>query len=84
MTLRGQVKNGVIVLQNGTSLADGTLVQVTPLPLEPGNAQDVIAAMESDPHLTAEDVAELQWAVAAGKRPAAAIDPFGQEAPGPA
>lgn len=28
MTLRGTVKNGVVVLQNGTSLPDGTNVSV--------------------------------------------------------
>jgi len=76
MTLHGRVKNGVIVLPMGASLPDGTLVQVTPLHYETGNPLAVIAAMEAEPHLCPEDVAELERAIAAGKRPAAAIDPF--------
>jgi hypothetical protein len=76
MTLRGCVQDGVVVLPKGITLPDGTLVQVTPLPCETGNPLAVIAAMEAEPHLTPEDVAELTRAIAAGKRPAAAIDPF--------
>ena len=83
MTYPGQVTNGVIILQNGASLPDGTSVQVTPLPCAPGNALSVIAAMESQPHLAAEDIADLQRAIAAGKRPAAALDPFAHETDGP-
>jgi hypothetical protein len=81
MTL-GWVKNGVVVLHNGDTLPDGTLVQVTPLAHEAGNPLAVIAAMEAEPHLSPEDIAELQRAIAAGKRPAAAIDPFAQNTPG--
>jgi hypothetical protein len=83
MTLRGQVKNGVVVFQNGStvSLPDGTLVEVTPLPSEGGNSLAVIAAMEAEPHLSPEDVAELERAIAAGKRPAAAMDPFANDLP---
>jgi hypothetical protein len=84
MTVHGQVKNGVVVLQNGATLPDGTLVEVTPLSFEAGNPMAVIAAMEAEPHLSAEDIAELQHAIAAGRRPAAAIDPFAQDTPGPA
>jgi hypothetical protein len=76
MTLHGRVKNGVVVLPKGATLPDGTLVQVTPLPYETGNPLAVIGAMESEPHLSPEDIAELERAIAAGKRPAAAIDPF--------
>jgi hypothetical protein len=32
--------------------------------------------MEAEPHLSPEDIAELQNAIAAGKHPAAPIDPF--------
>ena len=84
MTLHGSVKNGVIVLHNGDALPDGTLVQVTPLPHQAGNPLAVIAAMEAEPHLSPEDVAELERALAAGKRPAASIDPFAQDTAGPA
>jgi hypothetical protein len=84
MTLHGRMVNGVVVLHNGAALPDGTLVQVTPLPYQAGNALAVIAAMEAEPHLLPEDVAELECAIAAGKRPATAIDPFAQDTPGPA
>jgi hypothetical protein len=35
MTLRGQVKNGVVVFQSGYALPDGILVEVTPVPADP-------------------------------------------------
>lgn len=76
MTLHGQVKGGVIVLDNGGSLPDGTFVQVTPVCYESGIPLAVITAMESEPHLSPEDVAELKQAIAAGKRPTRRIDPF--------
>ncbi len=69
-TVHGQVKNGVVVLQNGVRLPDGTLVQVTPVTQATGDPLAVIAAMEAQPHLSAEDIAELQRALASGKRPA--------------
>jgi hypothetical protein len=83
MTLQGRVQNGVVVLQNGTTLPDGTLVQVTPLSRQTGDPLAVIAAMEAEPHLSAEDIAELQRAIAAGKRPAAALDVFAPDTAGP-
>jgi hypothetical protein len=76
MTLHGSVKSGVVVLHNGDSLPDGTLVEVTPLPFEAGNPLAVIAAMEAEPRLSPEDVAELERAIAAGKRPPTPLDPF--------
>jgi hypothetical protein len=82
MTLHGRVENGVVVFDNGATLPDGTPVQVTPMPDQASNASAVIAAMESEPHLTSDDIAELDRAIAAGKRPAAAIDPFPKDAPG--
>jgi hypothetical protein len=36
MVLRGRVENGVIVLANGARLADGTVVNVTPVEESPG------------------------------------------------
>lgn len=74
MTLHGYVQNGLIVLRNGASLPDGTLVQVTPLTNEAGNSLAVVAAMDSEPHLTAEVIAELRRAIASGKRPPIAFD----------
>jgi hypothetical protein len=80
MTLHGRVQNGVVVLQDGVVLPDGTLVEVTPLQGAPSNALALIAAMEAEPHITEEDIADLRRAIAAGKRPAAPIDPFAQDA----
>ena len=39
MTYRGIVTNGVIVLQNGGGLADGTVVEVKPLDLDARSRQ---------------------------------------------
>ncbi len=83
MTVHGYVKDGVVVLHDAAALPNGILVQVTPLSHETGNPLAVIEAMEAEPHLSAEDVAELDRSIAAGKRPAAAIDPFAQHRSGP-
>jgi hypothetical protein len=82
MTLHGRVKNGVVVLDDG-GLPDGTLVEVSPLPYQAGDPLAVIEAMEAEPHLSSQEIAELNHAIAAGKRPAAALDPFGQDSRGP-
>jgi hypothetical protein len=84
MALQGRVENGVVVFQNragAAPLPDGTLVQVTPLPYQAGNPLAVIAAMEAEPHLSPEDVAELELAIAAGSRPMT-TDPFAESTPG--
>jgi hypothetical protein len=83
MTLYGHVENGVVILDNGADLRDGTRVEVIPLASPAGDPLAVIAAMEATPHLSAEEIAELQRAIAAGKRPAAAIEPFAQDTTGP-
>jgi hypothetical protein len=76
MTLYGRVQNGMVVLDKGPTLAERTRVEVVPLRDEPGDPLAVVAAMEAEPHLAPEDVAELEQAIASGKRPAAPIDPF--------
>ena len=68
MTIRGRVSNGVVVLENGAGLPNGTPVEVTPLDERKGNAA-LIAAMEAEPHVSKEDVDELLAAIAAGFRP---------------
>jgi hypothetical protein len=84
MTVRGRVENGVVVFQNGAILAEGTLVEVRPLPSEAGSPAALLEAMAAEPHLSPEDIAELNQAIAAGKRPAATIDPFAEGTPGAA
>lgn len=78
MTFHGRVKNGVIVFQDAAAapLPDGTWVAVTPLNIEAGSPSALLAAMEAEPHLSQEDIAELNGAIAAGERPAAQIDPL--------
>ena len=39
MTYNGRIHNGVVVLDNGTQLAEGTLVRVEPL--DPADGEDV-------------------------------------------
>lgn len=46
MTLHGRVKNGVVVLQNGAALPDGTWVEVTPLNFETGSPGPVRVSKE--------------------------------------
>jgi hypothetical protein len=78
MILHGRVSNGVVVLQGGAMLPDGTLVEVTPLPEKATSSLALIAAMEAEPHVSADDIAELRHAIVSGKRPSAPIDPFEQ------
>ena len=81
-TFRGVLKEQtLVILDEAAPLPDGTLVEVRPLPaFEPGSPSAIIAAMEAEPHLSAEDVAELETAIAEGRRPPATIDPFGADA----
>ena len=68
-TYRGVVKGqSIVVLEGPVPLADGTHVLVTPLLPEPGTPAALLAAMEAEPHLTSEDVAELEKAIAEGRR----------------
>lgn len=81
-TYRGTVKGKTIILsEDPEPLPDGTEVLVMPLPAQPGTPAALLAAMEAEPHLTPEDVAELEKAIAQGRRPLAPLDPFA-EAPG--
>jgi hypothetical protein len=82
-TFRGVLKGQtLVVLEQAAPLPDGTPVEVTPLRPEAGSAEAVLAAMAAEPHLTAEDVAELDRAIRQGRRPAAAIDPFAEDMKG--
>jgi hypothetical protein len=81
MTLRGEVKNGVVVFQTGFALPDGTLVEVTPLRGVAGKSSAMPAALEATIPVSQEDVAELERANAAGV-PAARSDPFAEDTPG--
>jgi hypothetical protein len=76
MTLRGRVENGVVVFQNGGTLADGTLVEVTPLNPKASTGAALVAAIEAAPRVPPEDVDELENAIEAGKRRVTTSDPW--------
>ena len=68
-TYTGIVHGRSVVLEDApTPLPDGTRVLVTPLP-ERGTTEALLAAIQAAPHVTAEDVAELEAILEAGKRP---------------
>ena len=81
---RGVMKGQkLVVLEQAAPLPDGTPVEVSALTVEAGSPAAVLAAMEAEPRVTPEDVAELQRAIAQGRRPAATIDPFSEDSPEP-
>ena len=65
---KGIVKGRSIILDDEISLPEGTEVQVIPMAPQPGSAAAILAAMKAPPHLTEEDVAELEQAIEAGRR----------------
>jgi hypothetical protein len=70
MTLRGRVKNGVIVLENGTScLAEGAEVLVTPVNAPRNSGPEILAALDKLPKVPPEWVDELEQLIAEGERP---------------
>jgi hypothetical protein len=80
-TFRGVMKGQtLVVLDRAAPLPDGTPVEVTPLRAEAGSPEAVLATMQAGPHVTAEDIAELDKAIAAGRRPRATIHPFAEDA----
>ncbi len=79
-TFRGVLKGQTLVVLDCTApLPDGTPMEVTVLRPETGSAEAVLAAMAAEPHLTVEDIAELERAINQEHRPAAAIDPFADD-----
>jgi hypothetical protein len=82
-TFRGVLKDQtLVILDCAAPLPDGTPMEVTLLRPEAGSAEAVLAAMAAEPHLTTEDIAELERAINQGLRPAAAIDPFAEDVKG--
>jgi hypothetical protein len=69
----------LVLLDSAVPFPDGTPMQVTPATSTAGSPAAVLAAMESEPHVTSEDVAELDHAITAGRRPLAPIDIFASE-----
>ena len=73
--IRGQ---GIVLLEGDVPLPDGTKVLVTPLIPQPGTAEAVLAAVNTPPFVTKEDVEELEKAIAQGKKPLVFFDPFSE------
>lgn len=57
-------------------MPNGTEVLVMPLPGPPGSPQAVLDAMRAEPHLSKEDVDELDRAIQEGKRPVSYRNPL--------
>jgi len=77
---RGVVRGRMVVLlETGTSLAEGTEVLVTPVTDMPGSPAAVLAALATSPQVPAEWVDELEQIIAEGRRPPTHHDPFAGE-----
>ncbi len=77
-TYHGVVRGRTVLLDEATSLPDGTTVLVTPVNVQRGAAA-VLAAMDAEPHVASEDVDELELAIAQGRRSPAYVNPFAEE-----
>jgi hypothetical protein len=63
------MRGGVILLNPGTPLTDGTEVLVTPLSAIWGSSAAILAAVENSPKVPPEWVDELEQLIAEGRRP---------------
>jgi hypothetical protein len=72
----------VLNLAVEASLAGGSEVLGSPPTPAIGSADALLAAMEAEPHPTAEDVAELEKAIAEGQRPPSCVEVFPEEPAG--
>jgi hypothetical protein len=68
-TVKGVVKGGGVVFEQGVTLPEGTPVLVTVQRSETGSPQAVLAAMAQSPGVSDEDAAELLGEIERGKRP---------------
>jgi hypothetical protein len=79
-TFRGVMKGQtLVVLERPAPVPDGTPVEVRPLLYEAGSPEAVLRAMEAEPHVTLQDVGELERAIAQGRRPPATLEPFADD-----
>jgi len=68
-TYHGVVRGGVVQLDAGVSLADGTEVNVTPAEKPVPNGPALVAALAAGPHVPKEWVDELERLINEGERP---------------
>lgn len=79
MTYKGVVKGSVIELEKGVQLPEGMTVEVivkeqdteslAPSGYPKGSPQAILAAMDTPPHCTEEDVNALMETIEEGKQP---------------
>jgi len=65
----GVVRGSVVLLDEGTALADGTEVLVTPVNVPRGSPSAVLAGLRKLPKVPREWVDELEHGIAEGRRP---------------
>lgn len=68
-TYHGVVRGGVVQLDPGVSLADGTEVNITPVEHPVGSPARLIEALAAGPHVPKEWVDELERLIREGERP---------------
>ena len=66
---RGIVCGGVVLLDPGTPLTEGTEVLVTLLNVSRGSSAEILGALEKLPKVPPEWVDELEQLIAEGRRP---------------
>jgi hypothetical protein len=66
---RGVVRGGVILLDEGTHLTEGTEVLVTPVSAPGGSSAAILAGIEKLSKVPPEWVDELEQLIADGRRP---------------
>jgi len=68
MSYHGIVRGGVVVLDQGLPLTDGTEVVVTPIGAFPGSPAEILADLEEAPKVPPEWVDELERLIAEGQK----------------
>jgi hypothetical protein len=66
---RGVVRGGVVLLDQGVPLTEGTEVLVTPVSMPRGSPAAILVALENAPKVPPEWVDELEQLIAKGRRP---------------
>jgi len=77
----GVMRGGVVLLDPGTPLTEGTEVLVTPVSAARGSPAAILAALEKLPKVPPEWVDELEHLIAAGRRPPSPPGVFPDESP---
>lgn len=78
-TYHGVMRGGVVLLDQGAPLAEGTEVLVTPVSATLSSGAALVAALESAPKVPAEWVDELEQLIAEGQRPPSPPPVFSDE-----